>query len=189
MVHSLFVGARMAIRIEDAGWTVRGTGGGWSIIVGGGCMADSEFSPVSPGEILKEEFLAAYKLTQADLARATAQSLEGTRSTVLGNWGIGELADPIRHPRSRAEDQYGQKFAIFCPYWSRGQALPGSHPGGSHMADFRYFPSWSGLAPDHLTPIGHLSKNPAFSMLRKIAGDGRVTPDHDERGGAKGRMR
>ena len=52
-------------------------------------MADSEFSPVSPGEILKEEFLAAYKLTQADLARATAQSLERTRNTVLGNWGIG----------------------------------------------------------------------------------------------------
>ncbi len=60
-------------------------------------MADSEFSPVSPGEILKEEFLAAYKLTQADLARATAQSLEGTRSTVLGNWGIGELGNwPIQ---------------------------------------------------------------------------------------------
>ncbi len=50
------------------------------------------------------------------------------------------------------------------------------------MADFRYFPSWSGLAPDHLTPIGHRPKNPAFSMVRKIAGDGRVTPDHDERG-------
>ena len=109
---------------------------------------------------------------------------QGNRLKVPGTlyWGIGELADPIRHPRPRAEDQYGHKFSIFCPDWSRGQALPGSHTGGSHMADFRYFPSWSGLAPDHLTPIGHRSKNPAFSMVRKIAGDGRVTPDHDERG-------
>jgi addiction module HigA family antidote len=33
-------------------------------------MADSEFRPVTPGKILKEEFLAGYSLTQADLARA-----------------------------------------------------------------------------------------------------------------------
>ena len=30
--------------------------------------------------------------------------------------------------------------------------------------------------------MGHRPKNHAFSMVRKIAGDGRVTPDHDERG-------
>lgn len=33
-------------------------------------MAKSEFSPVTPGEMLKEEFLAAYDLSQSQLAKA-----------------------------------------------------------------------------------------------------------------------
>lgn len=33
-------------------------------------MAASEFTPVTPGEMLKEEFLAEYGLSQARLARA-----------------------------------------------------------------------------------------------------------------------
>ena len=33
-------------------------------------MADAEFDPVTPGEILKEEFLAEYGLSQNGLARA-----------------------------------------------------------------------------------------------------------------------
>lgn len=33
-------------------------------------MSDDEFAPVSPGEMLKEEFLAEYGLSQAALARA-----------------------------------------------------------------------------------------------------------------------
>src|ERR1700744_6675222 len=33
-------------------------------------MADDEFAPVTPGEILKEEFLAEYGLSQGKLARA-----------------------------------------------------------------------------------------------------------------------
>ena len=33
-------------------------------------MADPEFAPVTPGEILKEEFLAEYELSQSQLARA-----------------------------------------------------------------------------------------------------------------------
>ena len=37
-------------------------------------MARHEFAPVTPGEILKEEFLAAYGLTQSELARATGIS-------------------------------------------------------------------------------------------------------------------
>ncbi len=49
------------------------------------------------------------------------------------------------------------------------------------MADFRHFPSWSGLTrPSHGNWA--LSEKPCLSMVRKIAGDGRVTPDHDERG-------
>src|SRR6266581_7649147 len=33
-------------------------------------MADNEFAPVTPGEMLKEEFLAEYGLTQSQLAKA-----------------------------------------------------------------------------------------------------------------------
>ena len=37
-------------------------------------MAEDEFTPVTPGEILKEEFLAGYGLSQAHLARAIGVS-------------------------------------------------------------------------------------------------------------------
>ena len=37
-------------------------------------MAEDEFAPVTPGEILKEEFLIGYGLSQAELARATGVS-------------------------------------------------------------------------------------------------------------------
>ncbi|HET8997006.1 MAG TPA: HigA family addiction module antitoxin [Acetobacteraceae bacterium] len=33
-------------------------------------MAEQEFAPVTPGEMLKEEFLAEFNLSQAELARA-----------------------------------------------------------------------------------------------------------------------
>jgi addiction module HigA family antidote len=33
-------------------------------------MAKNEFAPVTPGEMLKEEFLSAYGLSQSQLARA-----------------------------------------------------------------------------------------------------------------------
>lgn len=37
-------------------------------------MAEDEFAPVTPGEILKEEFLVGYGLSQAELARAISVS-------------------------------------------------------------------------------------------------------------------
>lgn len=37
-------------------------------------MAEDECAPVTPGEILKEEFLAGYGLSQAQLARAIGVS-------------------------------------------------------------------------------------------------------------------
>src|SRR5713101_6908009 len=37
-------------------------------------MADKEFAPVSPGEMLKEEFLAEYRLSQNQLAKAVGIS-------------------------------------------------------------------------------------------------------------------
>src|SRR5258707_7939419 len=33
-------------------------------------MAENEFAPVTPGEMLKQEFLAAYDLSQSGLAKA-----------------------------------------------------------------------------------------------------------------------
>jgi antitoxin HigA-1 len=33
-------------------------------------MAENEFAPVTPGEMLKEEFLAEYALSQSQLAKA-----------------------------------------------------------------------------------------------------------------------
>jgi len=36
----------------------------------GNWMAKNEFAPVTPGEILKEEFLAEYGLSQSQLAKA-----------------------------------------------------------------------------------------------------------------------
>ncbi len=37
-------------------------------------MADNEFAPVTPGEMLKEEFLAPYGLSQSQLAKAVGIS-------------------------------------------------------------------------------------------------------------------
>src|ERR1700731_379258 len=37
-------------------------------------MTDTEFAPVTPGEVLKEEFLAEYGLTQNQLAKAVGIS-------------------------------------------------------------------------------------------------------------------
>jgi addiction module HigA family antidote len=37
-------------------------------------MADNEFSPITPGEMLKEEFLASYGLSQNRIAKAVGIS-------------------------------------------------------------------------------------------------------------------
>jgi addiction module HigA family antidote len=37
-------------------------------------MADGQFAPITPGEMLKEEFLAAYGLSQNRLAKAVGIS-------------------------------------------------------------------------------------------------------------------
>jgi addiction module HigA family antidote len=47
----------------------RATFGSWTIIKGR-MMMKNEFAPVTPGEMLKEEFLAEYDLSQNQLARA-----------------------------------------------------------------------------------------------------------------------
>jgi addiction module HigA family antidote len=46
-------------------------------------MAGSEFAPVTPGEMLKEEFLAAYGLSQSRLAKAIG--ISPNRIAKIGN--------------------------------------------------------------------------------------------------------
>jgi len=47
-------------------------------------MAESEFAPVTPGEILKEEFLAEYGLSQSQLAKAIGIS-PNRIAEIIGN--------------------------------------------------------------------------------------------------------
>jgi len=47
-------------------------------------MAESEFAPVTPGEILKEEFLAEYGLSQNQLAKAIGIS-PNRIAEIIGN--------------------------------------------------------------------------------------------------------
>ena len=42
-------------------------------------------------------------------------------------------------------------------------------PGGSHMADSRHFPSWSGLTPDYLLRFYALLKRQGFSNGAQLA--------------------
>jgi addiction module HigA family antidote len=46
-------------------------------------MTAKEFAPITPGEMLKEEFLAEYRLSQAQLARAI--SISPNRITEIVN--------------------------------------------------------------------------------------------------------
>ena len=45
-------------------------------------MAEKEFAPVTPGEMLREEFLAAYGLSQNELAKAVGISPNGIAEIV-----------------------------------------------------------------------------------------------------------
>jgi len=45
-------------------------------------MAEKQFAPVSPGEMLKDEFLAEYRLSQNQLARAIGISPNRIAETV-----------------------------------------------------------------------------------------------------------
>ena len=51
-------------------------------------MAENEFAPVTPGEMLKEEFLAAYGLSQNQLARAVGVSPNRIAEIVSNRRGI-----------------------------------------------------------------------------------------------------
>lgn len=57
--------------------------------------AADPFAPVSPGEVLGEEFLADFGLDDADLARATGIDPEHVRAILAGRAGIS-AADALR---------------------------------------------------------------------------------------------
>jgi hypothetical protein len=59
-------------------------------------MAENEFSPVAPGEMLKQEFLAAYGLSQNRLAKAIGISPNR----------IAEIVNKTRRGRSGANPGY-----------------------------------------------------------------------------------
>src|SRR5437588_12336359 len=48
--------------------------GSWIITEGEIAMVENEFAPVTPGEMLKQEFLAEYELSQNQLAKAVGIS-------------------------------------------------------------------------------------------------------------------
>ena len=81
-----------------------------------------EFSPVTPGEILGEEFLAGYELTQAQLARALGIS-------------PNRIAE-IVHNRRRISADTALRLALFFgttpEFWMKLQAhydLKRTRPG------------------------------------------------------------
>ena len=51
-------------------------------------MAENEFAPITPGEMLKEEFLAEYGLSQNQLARAVGVSPNRIAEIVNNRRGI-----------------------------------------------------------------------------------------------------
>lgn len=54
----------------------------------GRAHADRDFDPIHPGEILKEEFLVEYGLSQYELARNLGVPLPRINAIVLGKRGI-----------------------------------------------------------------------------------------------------
>ena len=72
-----------------------------------------EFAPVTPGEMLKEEFLAEYGLTQSQLAKAIRRKGRD-RNVGQGHGLIGGETNP------------GIRRSL--PAWKRGHPWKGGHP-------------------------------------------------------------
>jgi addiction module HigA family antidote len=63
-------------------------------------MAENEFAPVTPGEMLKEEFLAAYGLSQSQLAKAVgispnriAEIVNNRRRITADTWRVADARE------------------------------------------------------------------------------------------------
>ena len=75
-------------------------------------MADAEFDPVTPGEILKEEFLAEYGLSQNALARAIGISPNR----------IADIANNRRRITADTAVRLSLYFGNSAEYWTNLQA-------------------------------------------------------------------
>ncbi len=75
-------------------------------------MAEDEFTPVTPGDMLKEEFLVGYGLSQNQLARAVGIS-------------PNRIAEIIKNRRRITADtalRFGLYFGISPEFWMNLQA-------------------------------------------------------------------
>lgn len=75
-------------------------------------LQDKEFAPVTPGEILAEEFLAGFNLTQAALARALGISPDR----------IAEIANNRRRITADTALRLGLFFGTTSECWQNLQA-------------------------------------------------------------------
>src|SRR5437588_8426404 len=70
-------------------------------------MAENEFAPVTPGEMLKQEFLAAYGLSQSGLAKAIGISPNR----------IAEIVNNRRHITADTAPRLGLYFGNSPEFW------------------------------------------------------------------------
>jgi hypothetical protein len=72
-------------------------------------MSDQEFAPVTPGEMLKEEFLAEYGLSQNALAKGDRHLAEPDRrdreQPAADHGGYGAAARPVLWQQSGILDE------------------------------------------------------------------------------------
>ena len=75
-------------------------------------MAQNEFAPVTPGEMLKEEFLAEYGLSQNQLAKAIGISPNR----------IAEIVNNRRRVTADTALRLGQYFGMSSDFWMNLQS-------------------------------------------------------------------
>lgn len=75
-------------------------------------MSDDEFAPVTPGEILREDFLAEYGLSQSRLAKAVGISPNR----------IAEIVNDRRRITADTALRLGLYFGITPEFWMNLQA-------------------------------------------------------------------
>ena len=87
--------------------------------------SEDEFAPVTPGEMLKDEFLAEYRLSQSRLAKAVGISPNR----------IAEIVNNRRRITADTALRLGLYFGTFAEFWMNLQS----------RYDLK-------MAPRHLTP-------------------------------------
>src|SRR6202048_1143101 len=75
-------------------------------------MSDEEFAPVTPGEMLKDEFLAEYRLSQSRLAKAVGISPNR----------IAEIVNTRRRITADTALRLGLYFGTSAEFWMNLQS-------------------------------------------------------------------